>query len=49
MVTVEPFPHRPGHLQSFRVQVRAVKVTKLLTWRPPDHGPYCELLSADQV
>ena len=49
MVIVDPFPHRPGHMQSFHVQVWADKVTTVLLWRPLDHGPYCELLSVDQV
>ena len=31
------------------VQVEAVSVTKLLTWRPPIHGPYRGLLFIDQV
>ena len=49
VVTVKPFPHRPGHMQSFHVQVGADKVTSLLMWRPSDHGSCCELLSVDQV
>jgi len=49
MVNVELFPHRPGHMQSFNVQVG---LTKSPNWSRVDSqnpGPYWGLLSIDQV
>ena len=49
MVNVELFPHRPGHMQSFHVEVGLIKSPNWSRVDSQNPGPYWGLLSTDQV